>query len=254
MDQTALARIQLCGRLSIERVGQTHDGARWPPQQQRLFAFLLLHRDRPVTRDELVDAVWGEQAPAAVAAALSALISKLRTALGDDVVLGRGTPVVRFPGGSVVDAERAVIAAHEAEGLLARADLAAAYIRAVEARYITEREFLPGHDLPWVDAWRRRLQDVQCHALETHARSSLALGGSELAVADRATAVLVERAPFRESATALRMEVLEALGNCAEALLVYEELRQRLADELGVSPGPALRARHERLLRPTGPG
>ena len=45
------------------------------------------------------------------------------------------------------------------------------------------------------------------------------------------------------------MEILAARGNAAEALLVYEALRERLRDELGAAPAPELRALQEQLLR-----
>ena len=45
------------------------------------------------------------------------------------------------------------------------------------------------------------------------------------------------------------MEILAARGNTAEALRVYQALRERLRDELGATPAPELRALQERLLR-----
>jgi DNA-binding SARP family transcriptional activator len=45
------------------------------------------------------------------------------------------------------------------------------------------------------------------------------------------------------------MEILTARGNSAEALRIYELLRQRLRDELGAAPAPELRELQERLLR-----
>lgn len=252
MNQPHPAHVQLCGLLFVEYDGRSLADVLRGPQLQRLFAYLVLNRTRQVSRDELVAAVWGATAPKAWDVALSALFSKLRAALGTGLLTGRGVPVLRFPHGVYVDAERGLLAAHDAAAALARGEHATALVVAAESRYITERTFLQGHDLPWIDEWRDRLADANTRALELHTRSALILGGSELATADRASAQLVERAPYRESVHALRMEVLAATGNCAEALLVYESLRQRLADELGVSPGPELRALHERLLRTTG--
>jgi DNA-binding SARP family transcriptional activator len=55
-------------------------------------------------------------------------------------------------------------------------------------------------------------------------------------------------APLRESGHGLLMAALEAQGNVAEALVVYEALRQRLRSELGVSPAEPLQTAHRRLL------
>jgi DNA-binding SARP family transcriptional activator len=46
----------------------------------------------------------------------------------------------------------------------------------------------------------------------------------------------------------LLMRVLDARGNPAEAIRVYEQLRQRLDDELGITPGPDARELHARIL------
>ena len=59
---------------------------------------------------------------------------------------------------------------------------------------------------------------------------------------------LIERAPYRESGHRLLMEALDARGNTAEALLVYEGLRRRLRDELGAAPSSPTQALHRRLL------
>ena len=56
-------------------------------------------------------------------------------------------------------------------------------------------------------------------------------------------------APYRERGHALLMEILTARGNSAEALRVYEQLRQRLGDDLGATPAPELRELQQRLLQ-----
>jgi DNA-binding SARP family transcriptional activator len=243
-------RIQLCGRLSFVVDGTPREDALPGRQGQLLFAFLVLQRRRPVERSGLVEALWGERAPRAAESALSALLSKLRTAMGD-LVTGRGVPMVELPVRSWVDVEHAIACVHAAETQLGKQEYVAAYTSALGARYVTERTFLPGQDGEWVEDWRRRLDDVHTRSVAVCAESALRMGGLELAGADRASRLLVEKCPFRESAHALRMEVLEALGNTAEALLVYEQLRARLAEELGTGPGPELRRRHERLLHET---
>ena len=67
-------------------------------------------------------------------------------------------------------------------------------------------------------------------------------------------AQLVRAAPLRESASALLMQALERQGNAAEALLVYESLRQRLREELGVAPAEPLQEAYRRLLGASGAG
>lgn len=96
---------------------------------------------------------------------------------------------------------------------------------------------------------RRRLEEIRTAALECYAAVSLGVGGSELAPGERCARELVADEPFREHAHALLMRILVARGNGAEALRVYEALRERLRDELGATPAPELRALQEELLR-----
>ena len=118
------------------------------------------------------------------------------------------------------------------------------------AQFVSRRALLPEFDAPWIDEWRRTLDDVSLRSLECYAVACIGLGGTELVSAERAARQLVLAAPLRESSTVLLMEVLERRGNAAEALLAYEQLRVRLRDELGVAPAERLQAAHRRLLGP----
>ena len=242
-------RVQLCGYYSVLVEGEPRQDALPGRQGQRLFAYLVLNRRVPVERSQLIDAVWGDSPPKAADGALSALLSKLKVALGEEIVSGRGVPTIRLPQGSWFDVEHAFESAHRCEGMLSKQDWAGAFTHSGGALYPAKRGFLPGHEGEWVDEWRRRLDDVHTRALAVYAEAALRMGGLEMPDADRASRELTEKCPYRESAYALRMEVLEAMGNTAEALMAYDELRRRLDEELGASPGPDLQARHQRLLR-----
>ena len=96
---------------------------------------------------------------------------------------------------------------------------------------------------------RRVLEDIELRALDCIAESGLGLGGPELDSALRSGRDLVRLAPHRESGYRLLMRALAEQGNVAEAMDVYDELRVRLRDELGVAPGDATQALHRELLR-----
>lgn len=241
-------RIQLCGRL-VARVDGRRVEAALPGRQGRLaFTYLVLHRLRPVTRDELVAALWPAEPPRATSAALSALLSKLRRALGGATLAGRGELRLQLGSDAWVDVEAAREAIHRAESGLARSDWAGVWGPGRVALHIARRGFLAGEDLPWVDEQRRELEEVELRALECIAESSLGLGGAELDSARRCGRSLVRAAPLRESGVRLLMRALAADGNVAEALAVYDDLRVRLRDELGAAPAPATQAVHRGLL------
>jgi SARP family transcriptional regulator, regulator of embCAB operon len=242
------ATIQLCGRFVVELGGERRE-ARLPGRQGRLLlAYLVLSRDRVATRAELVDALWPGQLPRDPLDALAALLSKLRTALGDEHVQGRGEVQLVLPAAARVDVERAPAALHGAESACALQDWPRAWAESLSALLIVRRPLLAEHEAPWLDEWRRRLADVLVRALECYVTACLGLGGTEVAGAERTARELVAAAPLRESATALLMRALEVQGNAAEALLAYESLRRRLRDELGVAPSEPLQVAYRRLL------
>jgi DNA-binding SARP family transcriptional activator len=229
-------------------------GAALPGRQGRLlFAYLLLNRDRDCGRIELIDLLWPERPPAAADSALSALLSKLRRALGHEVLAGRSELRLVPAGKLEVDVEEAATAAGRAEAAVDERDWAAAAAHARETLAVDLQTFLPDCDGPWVNELRRELDTVRLRALEALAEAGLHQGGRELGTAEQAARAAIAAAPFRESAHRLLMEVHEAAGNPAEALRAFEELRILLRDELGTTPGAAVLAAHERVLRGDSP-
>lgn len=249
-------RIQLCGHVVALLEGRRVEEALPGRQGRLLFAYLVLNRLRPSPRAELVAALWAQAPPAGADSALSALLSKLRVALGAERLEGRGELRLVLPPDARVDVEAAAEALHRAESCVARAAWAEAWGPARVALHVTTRVFLAGHEAPWVEEERRRLAGLRLRALECVAASSLGLRGSELAAAERAARALVEAAPFRDSGHRYLMRALAAGGNAAEALVVYERFRTLLRDELGAAPDAATRELHRALLAATagGPG
>jgi DNA-binding SARP family transcriptional activator len=243
-------RIQLCGTTIVEAGGERLEG-RLPGRQGRiLFAFLVLNRDRPSSRSELVEAVWpGETAQAASESGLTPLISKLRRMLGAERIDGHATIRLVLDADTRVDVEDAVRAVHRAESQLALGNFTRAWSPSLASLFVSEREFLAGENNPWVDEQRRFMAGVRARALEAYAAACAGMGGTELPAAVRASRELVRLAPLRESGYQLLMRALRDEGNPAEALTVYAQLRAVLRDELGVSPGPASQAMYDELIR-----
>jgi DNA-binding SARP family transcriptional activator len=243
-------RIQLCGALAVERDGERLDG-RLPGRQGRLlFTYLVVNRHRPVLRDEVAEALWREPDPAAVDARLNPLLSKLRRVFGADAVDGRSTLRLCLRD-AWVDLEAATEAIHRSESRVAQQDWPRAWGPALTALFVAERDFLPGEDAPWIDEIRHQLTELRLRALECYAAAALGVGGTELAAAVRAARQLTRLAPLRESGYRYLMQALAAQGNLAEALRVYGQLSTCLRDQLGVSPSPATRELHQRLLAAT---
>jgi DNA-binding SARP family transcriptional activator len=238
----AETRIQLCGRL-VARIDGLRIEDALPGRQGRLaFAYLAAHRARTVTRDELTDALWNG---AAGSDRLSPVLSKLRQVVPLE---GRGDVRLALPAGAWIDVEAAAEGLHRAESAVAQGDYVGAWAPGRVAQHVAMRVFLAGEDAPWIDAQRRRLEEILVRSLELVGRACVAIGGSELATAERCARTLIERAPYRESGHRLLMETLAERGNTAEALLVYDALRRLVREELGAAPSAATQELHRRLL------
>jgi DNA-binding SARP family transcriptional activator len=248
VQSASRSRIQLCGRLVAELDGRRIDH-RLPSRQGRLlFVYLALNRERAVSRDELVEALWPYAIPAAAPSALSVLLSKLRAAVGPEMLSGRGELRLTPPPETRVDVEDALAAVHEAQSAVAQGDWTRGWGPALRAQFIAKRRLFPEHDAPWLDAWRQQLDDVRDRALEAYAACCLGIGGTELPGAERAARALVERSPLRETGYRLLMDALAAQGNAAEAVRVYERARVTLQQELGLAPSRAIQEAHCRLV------
>ncbi len=228
---------------------QLADGLRGK-QVPLLLAYLLLNRTRHVGREELIGALWPDHAPISQDAALRTLLSRLRSALGADALVGRDELILDLPPPVWIDLEAASTEVERAQQALAAGDARTSWALAQVPLNIAGRGLLPGAQAVWLESRRRELEDVRLQALEVVGRSGLIMGGTQLASAARAARSLIDSEPYRESGYVLLMETLEAEGNVAEALRVFDGLRTLLRDELGTSPSPDMMAVHERLLRP----
>ena len=166
---------------------------------QLLFAYLVLNRLRRIDRDELLIAVYGEEATADHHPRLSVLLSKLRRVIGPELLTGRAQLELVLPAGAFVDVEAALDGLHRAESHVAQGEWAEAWGPAGIAYHVASRPLLQGHDQPWLDEWRRRLDDVRLRGLECFAEARLGLGGPTLPQAADCARQLIELAPFRET-------------------------------------------------------
>jgi SARP family transcriptional regulator, regulator of embCAB operon len=247
-------RVFLSGRVAVETEGLVLDEARFPGRQGRLlFAYLVAEQGRPVPRDELAGALWGESPPATWDKGLSVLVSKLRALLADNgidspnVLTGAfGCYRLELPEGSWVDVLVAANAARVAEEALATGDLDRAKASGSLAASLTGLPFLPGEDGTWVEEKRRDFADVRARAFGVLADACLTSGDAGEAARWAEQAIALE--PFRETGYRRLMEAHAADGNRAEALRVYERCRRLLADELGTYPSPETESIYRRLL------
>src|SRR5580765_8040624 len=238
------------GRVAAEANGRVLDEARFPGRQGRLlFAYLVAARSRPVPRDELADAIWGESPPATWEKALTVIASKLRGLVVEDgitLTAAFGCYRLDLPEGTWVDLFAAASSAQDAEEALAAGELDQARAAAEAAESLVRRPFLSGEDGTWVVQERRDLADIRERALSVLADACLRSGAAREAA--KWAEELIALSPFREDGYRRLMEAHVLAGNRAEALRVYEQCRQLLAEELGAFPSPETDSIYRALL------
>ncbi|MGW6444922.1 AfsR/SARP family transcriptional regulator [Lentzea sp. NPDC055074] len=221
------------------------------PKPRTLLALLAVQASRVVPLERLVDAVWGEDPPEQARAAIYTYISTLRRKLA---AAGGADVIVRTGGGYRLEApfdqiDVQVFLREIASARRARAEdrLAQAVVHFENALGLWRGAALGGAQGAWADNERARLDELRLAALEDRVDADLVLGRDDELVAELTTAVAEE--PLRERLRAQLMLALLRAGRQADALECYQEGRRALLDELGLEPGPVLRAAHEQVLR-----
>ena len=250
MANSLRLKVFLTGRVAAEANGHVLDEARFPGRQGRLlFVYLVAARSRPVPTDELADAIWGESPPATWEKALTVIASKLRGLVAEDGITltnAFGCYRLDLPEGTWVDLFAAAGDAQDAEEALAAGELDQARAAAESAESLGRRPFLSGEDGTWVEQKRRDLADIRERALSVLSDACLRSGDARKAA--KWAEELIALSPFREAGYRRLMEAHVAAGNRAEALRVYEQCRQLLADELGTYPSPETESIYRALL------
>lgn len=240
---------RLLGPLQVVHAGTPIDVG--PPKQRAVLAVLLLAQGRAVSTDRLIDAVWGDDAPASATAGLQAYISNLRKALRP--AGGVASPIIRQAPGYLLAAEHTDLAAFVDGGVAARAAVEAGDWRealtVVEATLALWRGPLLEdlRDEDWVRAESGRVDDLRTDLVEHRVTALLAVGR----VADAASeaAQLRKADPLRERVAWLQMLALYRAGRTAEALDVFSSHTKILDDELGLEPGGEMRELQTAILR-----
>jgi DNA-binding SARP family transcriptional activator len=217
-------------------------------RQRTLLVLLLLRANEVVSRDRLIDDVWGNEPPDTAANALAALVARLRRVLPADLLLTE-------PGGYELRIERAALDLHRFEALveeggaaLARGEAARAadQLRAALAlwRGPALAEFVYE---PFAQPAVLRLEELRLTALERRIDADLALG-RHLDLVGELQALVLEH-PLRERLRAQLMLALYRSGRQADALETYRDGRRILVEELGIDPSPALQELEGAILR-----
>ncbi len=246
-------RVRVLGDLEVV-VGESPDDRPVDlggPKPRTLLALLIAAAGRPVTVEQLIDQMWGEDPPARVEASLQSHVARLRRALEPDREVrspsGTGcartqaaTPSTSPPtrstlGGSPRSCVRRAPSPDDAEALI------------TEALELWRGAAYAGTAAPSLDAEATRLDELRLTAVEDLWDLRLRQGREAEAVGELEQ--LVREHPLRERFWALLARALYRAHRQGDALAALRRAREHLADELGVDPGPELRRLEDLVLR-----
>ncbi|MFG3116752.1 BTAD domain-containing putative transcriptional regulator [Streptomyces sp. NPDC048197] len=229
------------------------------PRRRAVAAVLLLHANRLVGRERLIQAVWGDPAPAYAVNQLQKYVSGLRRELDPERRPRSASETLRWSDGGYslsvapegLDLE--TFRERVARGRAARAegDLVRATTCLHEALELWRGPALANVSGLYLDGERDRLTEWRATVLEERINADLELGRESEVVAELTG--LVAEFPLRERLGAQLMVALYRCGQQAEALATYDKVRRTLRDDLGVDPGPEIQKVHARILRSDPP-
>lgn len=244
-------RIQVLGPIRAWQVGEELDLG--SPGQRALFGLLALAGGQPVSRTELVDALWERRPPLGAANVIQTYVKHLRRLL-EPARLARAPSILlpmvgggyalRVPGEDVdlMSFRRLVNAASTAAPEQQRvAALLAEALDLWQGTPLADVPSMASH--PTVVALARERHA----ALGRYARAMIATGAAAEALPLLAQAAAAQ--PLDEAAQTRLIRVYHAAGQRERAFAVYDATRRRLADDLGIDPGPELAEAHAALLR-----
>jgi DNA-binding SARP family transcriptional activator len=217
-------------------------------RQRTLLVLLLLRANEVVSRDRLIDELWGDQPPDAAPNALAALVARLRRALPAEVLLtGPGGYELRIEPQSL-DLHRFERLVEEGGETLAAGDPADAAEVLRSALSIWRGPALADFEY---EAFAQpaivRLEELRLTAIESRIDADLALGRHDDMIGELQSLVLQH--PLRERLRGQLMLALYRSGRQAEALEAYREGRHALVEELGIDPSPPLQELERAILR-----
>src|SRR4029077_13836068 len=207
-------------------------------KERALLAVLLLHANRTVGREQLVDALWGEEVPESAQKMVQIHVSQLRKALPEARLLTRAPGYLLEARDDEIDLARFERSVAGARRALSNSQAEQARALLGDALALWRGRALAEFSEPFARHEGARLEELRIAALEWRIEADLALGHHRDVVSEL-EALIVEY-PLREQLRSQHMHALYRSGRHAEALASYQAVRRALGGELGMETSAAL--------------
>jgi DNA-binding SARP family transcriptional activator len=223
-------------------------------KQRAVLAMLVINRNRVVGSDALIDAVWGQRARQRSRASLHTYVSNLRRLLNDVDVDGRTVLAATPPGYRLsvrdIDCDIGRFVSEKAAGVRAAAagqfEPASRHLSAALAEW-RGRVLEDLHDFEFFASFATALVEDMVDVHTARAEAEIACGRAN-AVIGTLEGLTIEH-PYREPIWAQLITAYYLAERQSDALYAYRRLKTALSEDLGIEPGSAIRALHERVLR-----
>jgi DNA-binding SARP family transcriptional activator len=216
-------------------------------RQRALLAILLLHANRTVSREQIVDALWGENVPDSVHKMVQTHVSQLRKALPEPRLHTRPPGYLLEVGDEELDLARFQRSVAEARQALSQNNPREARELLGHVLALWRGRALAEFSEPFAQHESARLEELHVAAIEWRIEADLSLGHHRDVVGE--LEALIAEHPLREHPRSQHMLALYRSGRHAEALASYQAFRRTLADELGIEPSASLRELERLMLR-----
>jgi LuxR family transcriptional regulator, maltose regulon positive regulatory protein len=248
--------IQTLGTFRVWRAGEEKQRAAWGREKAlHLLQFLICHRDHPVHREQILEALWPESTPPQAAIGLRVALNALRSALQSGQRSAENVQFIRRSGemlqldldaGIEIDSDQFVLLLQKARRA-EREDVSQAITLYEAALQLYHGDFLV--ELPYADwAYEEREQRRMQYLITLERLAGFALERGEAGRAIEWANTLLKKDPTWEAAYALLMKCHWRQGNRALAVRVYDRCRKRLSEMLDVEPSPDTTALFEKIV------
>ena len=217
-------------------------------RQRAVFALLLLHANRRVSRDRLIEDLWGGRPPPEAIQTLQSYVSRLRRLLGQDAQISarQGGYVITLPT-AALDVDRFRDLTDRGHGALrsAQYDEASRVLR--EALSLWRGEPLADlDDIASIHGATCEWTELHLTALSDRIEADIEQGSATTVIGE--LEVLVGHHPYHEQFRALHMRALYLAGRQIEALAAYRQTRETLIGRYGIEPSEQLRTLERAIL------
>ena len=236
-----VVEVRALGVFEARVAGRLVLSVEWESEKGKELFLLLLTSAHPLTRDEIIAAIWPDAGGKRASSVFHSTLHRIRRALYRECLVESGGAYALQPSGTFVfDAQDFTQLTEKARGLKDDREGSLDIMR--QAVHLYSGPFAPLLESDWAQSYRLRLEE---RFTEVAARLTTQLvRQGDYAAALEVSETLLESDPYNEAAIYQLMHALSALGDRDGAVRAYRRYSDLLELELGIKPGHEIQQLH----------